>query len=204
MHGQSLERWWSNCILDDEKRNNVRSIVMSRGGFGEGLWGIDHFNLWYGYWTHIEADNEDHQDHDEETVVDQSSKHGGHQTQINQSEQRETEKKEEQPEHKGLQKTEETEDSQKQQEQTGKIDQKEEQQEVMMIQPQPIQHDPPIRSEGETTTVKDEMEQSDSPHSKEDGEVSQEARGKKIYSSQRRHLLNPFFRSGRMRRKAGK
>ena len=47
MHGESLERWWSNCFRDVEERKEVRGIVMGRGKKGEGKWRMADDERWY-------------------------------------------------------------------------------------------------------------------------------------------------------------
>jgi hypothetical protein len=46
MHGDSLDRWWSNCFRDEGQRREVRGIVRGRGRRGEGKWGMDQFGRW--------------------------------------------------------------------------------------------------------------------------------------------------------------
>lgn len=48
MHGESLERWWANCLRDPDERKEVRGIVMTRGRLGAGKWGRREWDQWYG------------------------------------------------------------------------------------------------------------------------------------------------------------
>ena len=47
MHGDSMDRWWSNCFRDEREREEVREIVMARGGCMERKWGKEDFERWY-------------------------------------------------------------------------------------------------------------------------------------------------------------
>ncbi|KAI9635903.1 opioid growth factor receptor conserved domain-containing protein [Dioszegia hungarica] len=47
MHGQSLERWWVNCLKDEGEREVVREIVEKRGGKGEVKWGMKEWEGWF-------------------------------------------------------------------------------------------------------------------------------------------------------------
>ncbi|GFZ50769.1 hypothetical protein JCM24511_08527 [Saitozyma sp. JCM 24511] len=46
MHGDSLDRWWSNCFRDEGEGREVRAIVRGRGRRGEGRWGMDQCGRW--------------------------------------------------------------------------------------------------------------------------------------------------------------